>query len=91
MLDVNKLTRFQIESVLALYYCGSTPSAADLLRISFASLSADLLAVEKVVNMPIRKNKHAMNLKKVVDAILEKAKEETGGGLFSFEKYFGLE
>ena len=80
-----KMTRYQIEAVLALKRHYYVHDAADYLRISYNCLYNDLLGVQENTGLnPFKPDE----LQTLYDAIMKQMKGVIGGGL---QKHFGTE
>jgi hypothetical protein len=84
---VKKLTRFQIESILAYAYVGYAVSpASKLLHISYCSLNNDLIYAKANTGLD-PKNRGDCNI--LITMIEEVRKEEMHGSRLSIETFFG--
>lgn len=84
---VNKMTRFQVESVLAYAYVGySISAAAKLTHISYYSLNNDLIYVKEKTGLDPKNETDCNTLLAMIEEV---RKEEMNGHCLSIESFLG--
>lgn len=84
---VDKMTRFQVESVLAYAYVGySVSAAAKLMHISYYSLNNDLIFVKEKTGLDPKNEADCNTLLAMIEEV---RKEEMDGSRLSIETFFG--